>query len=465
MSTTFKAVVMEHHRKKDGTYNVKIRVTHNRQRHYIPTNFFLSKEDLTRGLKIKAQNVLDELERQIEHLRKVAGTIPAVRAKAMSVQEVMQYIEGYEESKQAFGLDFIAFGWQYVKELESSGHEGNAGCYETMLRSLEQYMEGATLDVNEITGEFVRSYKQWLLTKPLRKGRKENPAGRGTPTKYLATMRALHNRAKDRYNDEDAGIINIPRNPFKGEIPQHRAAEKRALTLEQLQKLQQLPYQQVMYRGNNRYNFALDMFLLSFALMGMNEADMYECEQYNEQEGTITYRRKKTRQRRKDEALFVVKVAEEVRPLFEKYRDRTGKRVFRFYRMYSTCNGFECAINKGMKDVGEAIGEPKLQFYAARHTWATLALNVAGADKLLVHEGLNHVDDSTRVTDVYIKKDWSRLHKANAEVLKAVGFKREQVKEEEYQRLFNHTHMRVKDIKAEQERREIEQYEASKKEG
>ena len=465
MSTTFKAVVMEHHRKKDGTYNVKIRVTHNRQRHYIPTNFFLTKEDMTRGLKIKAQNVLDALDAQIEHLRKVAGTIPAVRAKAMSVQEVMQYIEGYEESKQEFRLDFIAFGWEYARELEESGHEGNATCYHTLLRSLEQYMEGAMLDINDITGEFVRSYKQWLLTKPLRKGRKEKPAGRRTPSKYLATMRALHNRAKDRYNDEDAGIINIPRNPFKGEIPQHPVAEKRAITLEQLHRLQGLPYRMVMYRGNNRYNFALDMFLLSFGLMGMNEVDMYDCEQYDEEAGTITYRRKKTRQRRKDEALFVVKVAREVQPLFEKYRDRTGKRVFRFYRMYSDVNGFECAINKGLKEVGREIGEPQLQFYAARHTWATLALNVAGTDKLLVHEGLNHVDDNTRITDVYIKKDWGRLHKANEQVLKAVGFCREEVLENEYQRRFNHTHVRVKDEKREAEEREIAEYEASKKEG
>jgi hypothetical protein len=35
---TFKAVVMAHHKKEDGTYNVKIRVAHNRVTRYIKTN-------------------------------------------------------------------------------------------------------------------------------------------------------------------------------------------------------------------------------------------------------------------------------------------------------------------------------------------------------------------------------------------------------------------------------------------
>ena len=457
MATTFKAVVLEHHKKKDGTYNVKIRVTHNRQRRYLATNIFVGKEDLTRGLKIKAQNVLDELDKEIERLRKITSTIPSMRAAVMDIADVMEYITGYEQQRKEFKLDFLEFCNDYAQELERTGHTGNAGCYYTLLHSLQQYLDGATLDVNEITGDFVRSYKEWLMTKPMRKGVKERDGGRRIPSKYLATMRALHNRAKDRYNDEGAGIINIPRNPFKGQVPTMPVAEKRAITLEQFHQLQALPYKQVMYRGNNRFNFAKDMFMLSFGLMGMNAADIYECDEYKD--GVITYKRKKTRQRRKDEAVMQVKVQPAVQPLFEKYRDRTGKRVFRFYRMYSSVNSFTCAMDKGLKLVGMEINEAKLQYYSAGHTWATLAINVAGLDKLLVHEGLNHVDDTTRVTDVYITKDWCRLHDANSKVLDAVGYNTGSVEEDEYKRKFNHTHRRVKDIMAELEAEEIREYE------
>ncbi len=40
---TFKAVVTD--KKKDGTYNIKIRITHNRETKYIPTIYFVEKDD------------------------------------------------------------------------------------------------------------------------------------------------------------------------------------------------------------------------------------------------------------------------------------------------------------------------------------------------------------------------------------------------------------------------------------
>ena len=58
-----------------------------------------------------------------------------------------------------------------------------------------------------------------------------------------------------------------------------------------------------------------------------------------------------------------------------------------------------------------------LQFYSARHTWATFALNAVGVDKYTVHECLNHVDEKTRITDQYIAKDWGRINEANKKLL------------------------------------------------
>ena len=70
-----------------------------------------------------------------------------------------------------------------------------------------------------------------------------------------------------------------------------------------------------------------------------------------------------------------------------------------------------------MKKIGEEIGEEDLEFYSARHTWATLAANDAGVDKYTVHTALNHVDEKLRVTDLYIKKSWKPLDNANRKVL------------------------------------------------
>ena len=59
-------------------------------------------------------------------------------------------------------------------------------------------------------------------------------------------------------------------------------------------------------------------------------------------------------------------------------------------------------------------------FYISRHSWATIALNKVGIDKYTVHAALNHVDETMRVTDIYIERDFVNENKANAKVVKYV---------------------------------------------
>ena len=40
---TFKAEVYKHQKRSDGTWNVKIRVTHNRQKKYLSTPIYVSR--------------------------------------------------------------------------------------------------------------------------------------------------------------------------------------------------------------------------------------------------------------------------------------------------------------------------------------------------------------------------------------------------------------------------------------
>ena len=56
---TFKAEVYAHQKRSDGTWNIKIRVTHQKKKKYLPTPYYIYKEDLTRGYKIKNQHYID----------------------------------------------------------------------------------------------------------------------------------------------------------------------------------------------------------------------------------------------------------------------------------------------------------------------------------------------------------------------------------------------------------------------
>ena len=88
--------------------------------------------------------------------------------------------------------------------------------------------------------------------------------------------------------------------------------------------------------------------------------------------------------------------------------------MFNFSERYATASSFNRAVNAGLKEVGAAVGIPGLQFYAARHSMATAAVNEVGISKYVVNEMLNHLDPSMRVTELYVKKDFAAINDANA---------------------------------------------------
>lgn len=426
MSVTIKAVVYAHHKKADGTYNVKLRVTHNRVRRHLPTNVYVTKDDLTRGFKIKSQSVLDKLQVLIKSYQDILATLPVERERCMGIDEVLAYISNYEKRHDSFELDFIAFGRQCVKDTLAEGREGSAKGYNTALNALERFLHTDHLPIEQLTSKLLADFKSFIEHEPVqnykhKKGKNIPQKGGRATSLYLGYLRVLHNKAKDKYNDEDAGIIRIPNSPFKKtKVPKQPKSRKRSIKLEQLQAIMQVADGRTK---DSRQTLARDMFLLSFGLIGMNSVDLYRCNEYKD--GRISYKRSKTKSRREDEAEISIKVEPCVLPLVEHYRDRTGKRVFNFYQRYSSHMTFNTAINKGLKLIEkmDGIKEDDLEFYAARHTWATLARNKACIDKETIHEALNHVDENMRVTDIYIDRDYSQQDAANKKVLEVVQFR------------------------------------------
>ena len=413
---TFKAEVYAHQKRADGTYNIKIRVIHNKRKKYIPTTYYVTKDDLTRTtFKLKNQRYIDATDDMIKKYRSICDRV-GERLKAMTVEQVAELVTSDKEEN--FDLDIVAYARQYIKLLIDTGHKGNAQAYKIAINSLVRFVGRECISIKEITVKFLSDWIKWIGEQPVRPKR-----GNGERAKslYISQLRAIHNRAKKEFNDEDAGIIRIPYSPFKKvEIPKVPFTRKRAISKDLLRKLSELPYSLIMQPGVNRYNLAKDVFLLSFYLIGMNAVDLYNCKSDCYKNGRITYQRTKTKNRRSDKAEISVKVEPEVLPLIEKYKDPTGERVFKFYKLYSSVDSFSAAINKGLKKIGEDIGVDDLEFYAARHTWATIASNEAGVDKYTVHTALNHVDESMRVTDIYIKKSWDNIDEANRKVLDLV---------------------------------------------
>ena len=150
----------------------------------------------------------------------------------------------------------------------------------------------------------------------------------------------------------------------------------------------------------------------------MNSADLYNATDF--QDGVINYYRTKTKARRLDKGKMQVIVPKMLLPLLEKYRDGTGLRIFNFYQLYANEKALCRALNRGLKEIGALLDIDDLEYYAARHSWATIAVNKVGIDKYTVHAALNHLDESMKVTDIYIERDFAIENKANAKVMEYV---------------------------------------------
>lgn len=417
---TIKAEIKKSELKVDGTYNVKIRFTLDRKVKRLSTNLFITSKDLTKSLKFKEDTSIK---------RAIDGLVLYYREQCFKLQldqnhysldEIIEFLNGEQEKQQT--IDFIKFSREWIASATIKG----APNYTTAINALVRFVGKEELDINLITLDFLESFKAFLnkereiRTKRLMQQGKRIPSNRSLSL-YLISIKKLFNEAKKKYNKKEKNLILIPNSPFMElEIPKQEATRKRAISADIIKKLWKLPYKDMKkgYKSTCRYNLAKDCFILSFCLMGINSADLYNA---TEMEGnTIVYNRTKTKDRRLDKAQMKVDIPRLVLPLVEKYKDKTGKRLFNFYQYYADEKGFNKAINYGLKEIGTILEIDDLEYYAARHSWATIALNKVGIDKYIVHAALNHIDDAMKVTDIYIERDFVNENKANAKVVKYV---------------------------------------------
>lgn len=417
---TIKAEVQRDKQRSDGTYNVKVRFTQDRKVKRLSSSLFVTSKDLTKSFNFKeGTTVKREVDKLIQTYQEKCAKLQ-LEVNHYTLDDIFSFLKSEREQTQS--IDFI----QYCKEwLETTGIKGKKN-YQSALNSFISYLGKEHLKTDEVTSQLLNGFKVHLNLRrekqviQLQKQGKRIPSNR-TVSLYLGSIRHLFNEAKKKYNDYDKNIILIPHSPFEHvEVPKQEATRKRALSAETINQILKLPYIRNA-NGKERicpFNLAKDCFILSFCLMGMNSVDLHSCDEI--EDNAITYYRSKTTGRRLDKAKMKVNILPVLSSLMEKYKDHTGRRVFRFYQMYNTANNFNRAINLGLKQIGKMLQVDDLEFYAARHSWATIALNKVGIDKYTVHAALNHVDETMRITDIYIERDFVNENRANAKVVKYV---------------------------------------------
>lgn len=414
MAVTVDYVILPHLKKEDGTNFIRLRVTHKRKSKYIKTNIVVEPADLTRSGNLKNQGKEDLADAEVRKWRKVVDAMPTFAQEEMDVGEVVGYIKAKIVEQEAFRLNFAEYGL----ELAETKKDSTSWSYKAAIACLCRYF-GHQPDISEITVRAMRGFEDFIKKEPriihnpnkrefiqTKRMKTENAVA-----KYIGIIRAIYKSARMQFNDPDLGVMRIPVDIFEyynapaivySSEPRNIPAEWVQMMIDQRHGL----------KGRER--LAVDIFLMSFCLMGMNLVDMFFCSRAKD--GVIHYYRTKTKDKKADRAEMYVRIEPCVMDIMCDYKG--GGRLFDFSERYTKVSGITTAVNVGLR---QWIARNKLEdftFYSARHTWATLgASKKVDVDFALITEGLSHSDASRKMDMVYIRKDWERVWDANVKVL------------------------------------------------
>lgn len=403
---TFRIVIPHLDRKTEsGSCSVAIRLTHNRRSVYIPTPVQVLPQQVNRKGEIRDPRLLASLNQRIMDMQAELLAMGAAVERHSSA-ELKDLLLRREEAKNRpiqQGIEFLSF-WR-DEFLPTVRHRRTRDLYTTSMNRFARFIRSESINTSQMNLKLIRDYEEWL--------RGEGVGARGINL-YITHLKRVFSEARDLKNDEDTGLMTIPNNPFaKYKVPLPPPAKKEgALSREQLLSI-------INHKSEtSREELAHDCFVLSLFLAGINSADLYNAEKLTKG-WVLEYERTKTRTRRQDMAKQRITVPEWLRPLIDKYQDRTGQRVLNLHIRYASEQELNRAINKGLKTIGEKTGIPGLYYYQARHSFASIAHNRLRYSLEDVGKCLTHVP-IMRVTDGYVEQDYSIVDEVNGAVLRYV---------------------------------------------
>lgn len=387
---------------KSGFWPVYIRVINNRSVGYIKTCWMVDKNGIGRKNEIKDPYVLERCSKIITgYIKRLNG----VDTSSWTFNRLRSYLsDGQGE------VSFSAFARGFINKLEKLGHEGNAHLYKSSLASLERFIGSGAIRFSDIGKE---KLEDWIasLGSTLR-----------ARTLYPRCIRVIFHEAMATSADPVSQLPRIAYNPWGNiSIPESEPAPKRAIDVEKCR----LFFTADIPPGKRYFLATLgrDVALLSFCLAGINSVDLFNLTRDELNDGIISYRRTKTRNRRRDGAYFEMQVNEMATEIIDRFRASDGDgHLLRFAEMYRNARSFNAMVNRGIKDVCRILNIPDdkaYSLYSFRHTWATIAQNECGASLSEIGFAMNHIQHDA-VTRGYIKIDFTPAWNLNQRVWNVV---------------------------------------------
>lgn len=404
---TFKAIVFSstNHVKNDGTSNIKIRVYHNEDSQYLPTQFYIPPEYLLKSGDVsqdwpEADMLNFEIGEIIQKYRRNALKLGSSKLAQMTCKDLKKYLQIVSEP-DGESIDFVTFSKAVISETTK---KKTAAWYDVAVNAICWFYGKEIIDVKEITSSKLNQFKKRLQESGIR----EKPLEPGSINNYLRALRSLFNKCKLHYNDDDLGLIRIPHDPFaRLDIPEYTRKRKN-IGIDEMKKIRDSSYE------TERENIGRDVFIMLFYLMGINATDLFNLQP--PVDGRIQYERSKTNTTgNKHGFVLSIRIEPELQRLFEKYSQDGFLSVLK--SRYADSYAMIKAVNQGLKKISEKHEISKVTTNWARHTWASLARNKAGVSKADIDFCLGHVSNDHKMADIYIDIDYSIFDKNNRLVL------------------------------------------------
>ena len=381
--------------KSNGYAKVYIRVIKVKEVQYISTPYTVTEKQVEKT-RVSDFNIIVEIAPII---KSYYNKLNSYNYESWTLKEVIEFL-----SRDSEEISFTKFYKEFTNDMIRKGRENPAENYTCAIKSLLLFTKKKELNFSEITSKTINA---WI--KSLEKTKRAKNS-------YPNCISTVFKAGLLEYNDYDRDIIRIKHLPFmRVAIPKSEKGKKKAVSVEVLNKIFSADISKAVKVVTAP--LAKDVALMSFCLAGINTADLFYMEKKNLKDWKLCYSRHKTESKRDDNAYVEITIPDEIRPLLKKYKGI--KKLFCFSEMYRDNNSFNKYLNKGLKDLCKIAEVEDVSTYTFRHSWATIAQNQCGASTEQVGFALNH-SSAHRITEGYIKKDFSPIDVLNEKVIKYV---------------------------------------------
>jgi integrase len=408
-------VTLVHYKYKtysNGKHPIMIRITANRKSNYIAT-----------GYSCMPENWDEQNNRLIETRSKaIPDKIPMTNAKAINTDLELKYNEvllikqqvslvdkvqssrvikhkastKYEESQ-----NFMLYGQKIAKTLLERNQVRTSKNFTSVLKRLEDYLNGKALLFSDVDVSFLDAYKTYLLRgQVLADGKKIPGIKMNTLNYHFKTIRSILYKAMN----ESKPLISRDANPFNQIKIKYNATKKETLSLIEIDQIRNATLDP---NTQKRLIDVRNYYLFSYNNAGIRISDLIQLKIKNIVGDRLHYEMGKTGHfksiKLNTESLSIIKQYKKRNSESEDYLFPVLDNDIEFINpevLRKQLESKSAIINSDLKKLAKAAElDKRLHFHSSRHSFANVARKKK-ADVYSISKALGH--KSIKVTEMYL---------------------------------------------------------------